>query len=112
MPDPVSPEDFGAIKFDLRQHRWKYRGEGNANIAISLPDQRQLIRLPKFRSCDNPGQVELWRRLSSNNSFISVVMKQILGPMFVSPPSLIYLSITDIDYLNNELDSVRPGRLI
>ncbi|KAK3909464.1 Inositol-pentakisphosphate 2-kinase [Frankliniella fusca] len=108
MSGSVCPEHFGAVTFELRKHNWKYRGEGNANIALSLPDERQLIRLPKFGSNDTLEEVEIWRRLSTNILFISVVMKQILGPMFVSPSSLIYLPHNEIEYLNQELDVVRP----
>lgn len=33
----TQPEDLGAVKFVLAHYDWRYRGEGNAKIAISLP---------------------------------------------------------------------------
>lgn len=42
--DPTEADTPG---FDVDSHSARYRGEGNANVALSLLPQKQILRIPK-----------------------------------------------------------------
>lgn len=109
MDPVVRPEEFGAVKMDLTNLRWQYRGEGNSHMVISLPKERKVIRLTKSTKTDPVNDLNNWERLQMNFIFISSVMRPLIGPMYVSPPSLIYLSASDVGLLNQTVSSVRPA---
>ncbi|XP_034251467.1 inositol-pentakisphosphate 2-kinase [Thrips palmi] len=110
MDFSTPPEDLGAVKFVLASHEWQYRGEGNAKIAISLPAEKKVVLLPKSDKTDNINNSDFWHWISTNVKFINCIMKPIFGDMFVSSPSLVYLSSYDIQLLNETLASVRPEK--
>ncbi|GJQ71342.1 hypothetical protein Trydic_g11076 [Trypoxylus dichotomus] len=104
------------------KQEWIYRGEGNANLVISLPDKRQILRI---RKTDKPKTFFVWlfnwlsdflywdtkNELNVDNQdlkFYKQVMMPLLG-QFVCEATPIFMSRKQTHDLNSAIAQCRPG---
>lgn len=107
------------------KQEWIYRGEGNANLVISLPDKRQILRIQKT---DKPKTFIVWlldwisdflywdnkdkmTADSQDLKFYKQVMMPLLG-RFVCEATPIFMSRTQTRDLNNAITQCRPSKYI
>lgn len=101
---------------------WIYRGEGNANLVISLPDKRQILRI---RKTDKPKTFFVWllnwisdflywdskQELNADSQdlkFYKQVMMPLLG-RFVCEATPIFMSRKQTRDLNDAITQCRPS---
>ncbi|KAK6621291.1 hypothetical protein RUM43_011597 [Polyplax serrata] len=94
-----------AERFTLKNKKWNYRGEGNANLVLSLLDDKQIMRLRK----SFPGEA-VEDRIWLETDFCRWVMQPLLGESFVNVPTVVCLPETDLMELNEKLLCMRPAR--
>lgn len=102
---------------------WIYRGEGNANLVISLPDKRQILRI---RKTDKPKTFFVWllnwisdflywdskQELNADSQdlkFYKQVMMPLLG-RFVCEATPIFMSRKQTRDLNDAITQCRPSK--
>lgn len=101
---------------------WIYRGEGNANIVLSLPKTHKILRIAK---CNKPKTLLEWllhwlkyifywdyEKYSDNNiqmNFYNLIMVSLFGIDYVHPATSISISKKEIQKLNKEVLPYRPG---
>ncbi|KRT82688.1 hypothetical protein AMK59_4775, partial [Oryctes borbonicus] len=105
------------------KQEWIYRGEGNANLVISLPDKRQILRIQKT---DKPKTFLVWllnwlsdflywdtkHELnvdSQDLKFYKLVMMPLLG-QFVCEATPIFMSRKQTHDLNRAIAQCRPSK--
>ncbi|CAH0383686.1 unnamed protein product [Bemisia tabaci] len=99
-------------RLTLRGKKWKYRGEGNANLVIALPSDRLIIRMRK-REKGAPVTAEeelaelkkMWREVV----FCCKMMIPLLGRAYIQPPVPAYMDKSEIKELEEALVSQRPA---
>lgn len=89
--------------FSLKNKAWSYRGEGNANLVLSLIDDRKIIRLRKSLPHE-----EIEDQIWLERDFYCKVMQPLLGEHFVDLPTVVRLPETEVVELNENLLSFRP----
>ncbi|XP_076358574.1 inositol phosphate kinase 1 isoform X2 [Tachypleus tridentatus] len=87
----------------------KYRGEGNAAVAIALLKEKKVLRLLKSEKNEKESTKrevsdKLWRYVE----FVHTVMKPLLSPAFLHCPNLVNLSVEDVRTLNKIMEGQRP----
>ena len=99
-----------ARRFSLRGKKWKYRGEGNANLVLALPQERKIVRL---RKCDGVESEEVlaererehvWREAV----FCRGIMVPLLGDCYIQPPTAARMDRAELKRLDQTLRSQRP----
>lgn len=95
-----------AKKYSLKNKKWIYRGEGNANLVLSLIKERKIIRLRKSLPNEKNGeeQERIWREFD----FCKGVMLPLLGERFVHVPAVVRLQHSELLELNESLKTCRP----
>ncbi|XP_014246148.1 inositol-pentakisphosphate 2-kinase [Cimex lectularius] len=101
-----------ALCLSLDNLNWIYRGEGNANLVISLPQEKIILRMQK---CEYDiivnkrviQQMEL--KIITDLKFYKFVMLPLLGKAFVQPPFLARISDKEIAELDAKLYNFRPS---
>ncbi|XP_054274148.1 inositol-pentakisphosphate 2-kinase isoform X2 [Macrosteles quadrilineatus] len=105
----MSPE---VTHLSILKKKWKYRGEGNANLVIALPEDRVILRLHKTRR-DAPvsEDVELdeLRRVCREAYFCRAVMVRLLGAAYIQPPVVARVPHEEIRKLDRLLIPQRPN---
>ncbi|XP_021916439.1 inositol-pentakisphosphate 2-kinase [Zootermopsis nevadensis] len=101
-------------RFSLRNKKWKYRGEGNANLVLALTQERKIVRL---RKCDGAGGNEgedvlaererehVWREAV----FCRGVMVPLLGECYIQPPTAARMDRGEVRRLDQMLRTQRPA---
>lgn len=101
---------------------WLYRGEGNANLVLSLPKYHKILRIKK---CDKPKTILEWflywifEILKWDNrdhvlqekrdiDFYNLVMIPLLGSCYIHSATSINTNKTEIKQLDVELSVFRP----
>lgn len=104
---------------------WLYRGEGNANLVLSLTKRRQILRI---RKVEKPTTILQWffewliqmlmwdhKRLFEyeikNLKFYNYITIPLLGKAYVHPAINISTERKEIYKLDQELMPFRPGKL-
>ncbi|KAF5292626.1 hypothetical protein FQA39_LY13959 [Lamprigera yunnana] len=101
---------------------WHYRGEGNANLVLSLPKHHKILRIKK---CDKPKTILEWflywileilkwdirdqvLQEKRDIDFYNLVMIPLLGPCYIHYATSINTDKTEIKKLDVELSVFRP----
>lgn len=103
---------MGGTRISLEQVRWRYRGEGNANLVLSLPHQRLIVRLRKHEASPNVGSGESVDEKAAavlEALFCKVVVAPLLGEAFIQAPSLAFLELAEVSALERRLLVQRPS---
>ncbi|XP_075227368.1 inositol phosphate kinase 1 [Lycorma delicatula] len=104
-------EEKSVLSLSLKGKLWKYRGEGNANLVIALPQERLILRLHKWErdkeitpqiECDEEDRI--WREVL----FCRSVMVPLLGNAYIQPPRPACLDNQDLVELDKALQPLRP----
>ena len=93
------------LELDVRGSRLVYRGEGNANIVVSVQQSGVVIRLPKSVA-DDENQV---KKLQSTERYINTVMLPLL-PRYISPVHIINLGSDELEMIKQTISTCRPER--
>lgn len=95
-----------AKKYSLKNRKWSYRGEGNANLVLSIIKERKILRLRKSLPNEKNGEEleRIWREMD----FCKGVMLPLLGERFVNVPTVVRLQQSELLELNDLLKSFRP----
>ncbi|BET02494.1 Inositol-pentakisphosphate 2-kinase [Nesidiocoris tenuis] len=108
----ISESDDDITNLSLKDFAWRYRGEGNANLVLSLPYEKLILRMQK---CDygailDPGTVQEWEvKLKKSVAFYRKIMVPLLGTEFILPPDLARISDDEISDIDRTLVKVRPS---
>lgn len=97
--------------FTLANTPWFYRGEGNANLVLSLPREKVILRLQKLEydvKITSTLLEELEQKLLRDVQFYRKVMVSFLGTSFFQPPILARISEKEISQIDQNLFSIRP----
>uniref|UniRef100_A0A336MF01 Inositol-pentakisphosphate 2-kinase n=1 Tax=Culicoides sonorensis TaxID=179676 RepID=A0A336MF01_CULSO len=101
---------------NLDENEVAYRAEGNANIVLSLPRMRKVLRIRKslinFQSefdNDDPSidQTASYEELIHSIAYTKY-MSSLIGYSFTCQPKFIYLKVTDLNLLNEDMLEFRP----
>ncbi|XP_033606508.1 inositol-pentakisphosphate 2-kinase isoform X2 [Cryptotermes secundus] len=107
--DPRAPR-----RFSLKNKKWKYRGEGNANLVLALTQERRIVRLRKCDGADGSegedilGERErehVWREAV----FCRGVMVPLLGECYIQPPTAACMDRAEVRRLDQILRTQRPA---
>lgn len=103
---------------------FKYRGEGNSSIVLSLPKTHQILRLRKrqkpktildwfvnlLKKIFNWDEKKEVDKETKNVMFYSEVMRKLLGNDFVCDAKQVFVSKQQIKSLDAYLIKFRPGK--
>ncbi|XP_067011376.2 inositol-pentakisphosphate 2-kinase [Anabrus simplex] len=96
-------------RLSLYGKKWKYRGEGNANLVLALPQERKIVRLRKYESTGVRGTEDEEReRVVRETLFCRGMMVPLLGACYIQPPTAAYLELGDVRWLDQMLRPQRP----
>ncbi|KAK9509411.1 hypothetical protein O3M35_006738 [Rhynocoris fuscipes] len=105
-------KDCGEIpNITLASTPWMYRGEGNANLVISLPREKVIIRLQKLEydvKITKSLLEEKEKKLIRDVEFYRKVMFVLLGTTFLHPPILARISDKEVSEIDQKLYTIRP----
>lgn len=101
-------ENKEPVILTLKNLKWMYRGEGNANLVISLPEKKVIIRMQKCVYDVSINKDLLEAKLVKDVQFHKNIMAPLLGRTFVHAPVLARISENEIAEINNCLYVIRP----
>lgn len=118
----LSTDNETSEQFEIPAN-WIYRGEGNCNVVLSLP---QLGKILRIRKTNRPRSLIGWlvKWISDildwlygkgiteelrDLQFYSTVMRPLVGRKYTSEACQIVLSKAEVRSLENELCKYRPG---
>ncbi|XP_071442613.1 inositol-pentakisphosphate 2-kinase isoform X2 [Hetaerina americana] len=95
------------VRFPLHGKKWTYRGEGNANVVIALPQERKVVRLRKSNAAGiySPGESATF---FLEENFYLKVMIPLLGACYVKPPIIVSIDGFEILEIEAQLAHQRP----
>ncbi|XP_059470979.1 inositol-pentakisphosphate 2-kinase [Neocloeon triangulifer] len=101
-------------RLNLSNVKWKYRGEGNANLVIALPNERCIVRLRKVDKCKLVRHSEADRyseaqRLRQEVAFYHKVMIPLLGSCFLKQSVVYRLDKEQVQKISQILQNQRPA---
>ncbi|XP_077488184.1 inositol phosphate kinase 1 isoform X1 [Amblyomma americanum] len=114
MATPTGRERSGCDpveKFLISPENCAFRGEGNANIVVTLKNEDKVLRLRKSAafSEDTISLIgESLQKCHMEADFIEHVMKPLLGSQFVRAPVLIRLTAENVRLINKAVQLDRP----
>jgi len=82
----------------------EYRGEGNANLVITIKDRGLVIRFPKSKFNDKC----LEEKLATIIGYFNNVIKPRLGERFLYPTSLLRISSQELEFVKSVICRERP----
>ncbi|XP_069694076.1 inositol-pentakisphosphate 2-kinase isoform X2 [Periplaneta americana] len=114
MLDSVGGDARAPRRFSLRNKKWKYRGEGNANLVLALPQERKILRL---RKCDGDVAKEAEDLLAERERehvwreavFCRGIMAPLLGECYIQPPTAARMDRAEVKRLDQILRTQRPA---
>lgn len=83
-----------------------YRGEGNANLVIALPDRRIVLRFPKSKFADKSQD----EKLQTIARYVNNVMIPKFGENYVHPVSIGVVSYQDLETIKEAVKFIRPDQ--
>lgn len=109
-------------QFDMPSE-WRYRGEGNDSVVLSLPKHGKILRVKKTV---RPKSILQWLLIWISDllfwylgkgvedeirdlKFYTTVMRRLLGTKYTSEANQVILAKKEVKMLENELDKYRPG---
>uniref|UniRef100_A0A1B6DR31 Inositol-pentakisphosphate 2-kinase n=2 Tax=Clastoptera arizonana TaxID=38151 RepID=A0A1B6DR31_9HEMI len=95
----------------ILRKKWKYRGEGNANLVIALPQEKVILRLHKSHKdaiIKPEMQSEEEDHVRREALFCTFVMVPLLGRAYIQPPIPAIINSAEIRKLHDELLHHRP----
>lgn len=99
-----SMKPIEAKRIDLSDKRWHYRGEGNANLVITIPEDGKIIRFAKTKYPDKDQDA----KITEIAYFANEVMRPALGSHFVRPLGIGVLGENDFKNVKQEAQKYRP----
>uniref|UniRef100_A0AAG5DHH5 Inositol-pentakisphosphate 2-kinase n=1 Tax=Anopheles atroparvus TaxID=41427 RepID=A0AAG5DHH5_ANOAO len=99
-------QDNGVERID--EHRLVYRAEGNANIVLSLSDNKHVLRMRKSTIVTRDGKVETNVDLRRFVKY-SLVISQQFSSCYVPTPKLAHLNTYNLQAFNEQLRRFRPA---
>lgn len=81
-----------------------YMGEGNANLVAAIKEKGAVIRFPKSKFNDKCQDT----KLKNICKFFNHVMRPLLGPAFITPVSIVSVSLEDLQKLREKFRVERP----
>ncbi|PSN55213.1 hypothetical protein C0J52_00612 [Blattella germanica] len=101
-------------RFSLRGKKWRYRGEGNANLVLALPLEHKIVRL---RKCDGAGSNEPEEVLAERDRehvwreavFCRGIMVPLLGNAYIQPPTAARMDRAEVKVLDQAVRMHRPS---
>lgn len=90
--------------------KYVYLGEGNCNIVLALEDSGLILRLRKSQESELNQHIsdsEL-KVLNLEYEYYERIMKILIGETFIQSPKIAELYRDDLEYLNDQLKSIRP----
>lgn len=100
-------------RFSLRHKRWKYRGEGNANLVLALTQERRIVRLRKCDGADGNVEEDVladreWEHVWREAVFCRGIMVPLLGECYIQPPTAARMDRAEVRRLDQMLRTQRP----
>ena len=83
---------------------WHYRGEGGANLVISLPGDKMVVRFAKSKYSSKDTDTKILEIAYYANE----VMRPLLGRQFVRPLRIGIVNNDDFDHVKLEVQPFRP----
>lgn len=90
--------------YSFRNRAWSYRGEGNANLVLAVPDEHSIVRLRKCPQNEAIDSERIYREVE----FSRGVMRPLLGRNFVHVPEVVRIPTWELQCLNEQLRPLRP----
>ncbi|XP_040568205.1 inositol-pentakisphosphate 2-kinase [Lepeophtheirus salmonis] len=87
---------------------WYYRGEGNANLVISLVSSRSVLRFRKSKYYDKDHDSDTLEIIQ----YVNKIMRPLLGEQFVRSLYVAYLSTEDVEEVKTRIQPFRPLKRI
>ncbi|KAK9498179.1 hypothetical protein O3M35_004052 [Rhynocoris fuscipes] len=110
--DDGNVNDYKQIhNITLTRKQWIYRGEGNANLVISLPKEKVIVRLQKLEYdviISSSLLEEREKQLMRDVEFYRKVMISFLGTAFFHPPILARINEHEVFEIDKKLFTIRP----
>ncbi|XP_037519974.1 inositol-pentakisphosphate 2-kinase [Rhipicephalus sanguineus] len=100
-----------AEKLLISPENCAFRGEGNANIVVTLKNEDRVLRLRKSAAFteDTISLIgESLQKCHMEADFIENVMKPLFGSRFVHPPVLVRLTAENVRLINKAVHLERP----
>ncbi|KAL1129935.1 hypothetical protein AAG570_012879 [Ranatra chinensis] len=92
--------------------QWTYRGEGNANLVISLPQEKIIFRFHKLEynlEVDVGTIKQEEDKVKRDVQFSNAITDKFIGIAYVQPPHYAKLPDDDAVKLDNEVLKMRPS---
>ncbi|XP_065213484.1 inositol-pentakisphosphate 2-kinase-like [Planococcus citri] len=105
---------FEELKIDLDDRvlnhlHSEYRGEGNENLVLSLPEIRFVLRLRKSHTNDVINSSWEKEKLKISLLYYNIVLLPFLSDRYLTLPIIAEISETYVKYLDEKLFHERPG---
>ncbi|XP_063702596.1 inositol-pentakisphosphate 2-kinase [Culicoides brevitarsis] len=100
---------------NLDENEVAYRAEGNANIVLSLPRMQKVLRIrkslinvPEYDNDDSSIDHSASYEELIHSIEYTKYMSSLIGYSFTCQPKFIYLKVTDLNLLNEDILEFRP----
>lgn len=101
-----SMKPIEARRVNVDNKRWHYRGEGNANLVITIPEDQLILRFAKTKYPDKDQDA----KITEIAYFANEVMRPALGPHFVRSLGIGLLGKNDFMHIKQEAQKFRPPK--
>ncbi|XP_050440353.1 inositol-pentakisphosphate 2-kinase-like isoform X1 [Adelges cooleyi] len=96
-------------KLNLKEKKWYYKGEGNVNLVLSIPDDCVVLRIIKIQHDEiNIPIIEAERELLLQTNFYQVVSSVFFHNQYVNVPELMLIENISIREINESVKHFRP----
>lgn len=94
----------------LKNMKWLYKGEGNANLVITLPHDKAILRFEKCNyGIENISDTIMReKKLKRDVLFYKKIIVPFMGKVFIEPPTLGIINKEEVMCLDKELFNQRP----
>ncbi|XP_050523445.1 inositol-pentakisphosphate 2-kinase-like isoform X1 [Daktulosphaira vitifoliae] len=92
---------------DLKQKKWFYKGEGNANLVLSIPEDSIVLRILKVEN--DKVDIETVKSILMNAiCFYEVITSLFFHKQYIKIPELMIIKNKSISEINKDLKTFRP----